>query len=74
MTDLSAYDVRAAGKGDDGTTLNVGPVEVKIDEFPRHGSNLDAMSKLKPYFVKDGTGTVTAGNASGRLAGPANVF
>ncbi|XP_023662523.2 acetyl-CoA acetyltransferase, cytosolic isoform X1 [Paramormyrops kingsleyae] len=42
-----------------------GPVEVKIDEFPRHGSNLDAMSKLKPYFVKDGTGTVTAGNASG---------
>ncbi|XP_036406035.1 acetyl-CoA acetyltransferase, cytosolic [Megalops cyprinoides] len=42
-----------------------GPVEVKMDEFPRHGSNLDAMSKLKPCFVKDGTGTVTAGNASG---------
>ncbi|XP_073672568.1 acetyl-CoA acetyltransferase, cytosolic [Garra rufa] len=42
-----------------------GPVEVKADEFPRHGSNIDAMSKLKPYFVKDGSGTVTAGNASG---------
>lgn len=42
-----------------------GPVEVKADEFPRHGSNIDAMSKLKPCFVKDGCGTVTAGNASG---------
>ncbi|KAG7316493.1 hypothetical protein KOW79_020034 [Hemibagrus wyckioides] len=42
-----------------------GPVEVKVDEFPRHGSNMDAMSKLKPYFLQDGSGTVTAGNASG---------
>lgn len=42
-----------------------GPVQVKADEFPRHGSNIDAMSKLKPCFVKDGSGTVTAGNASG---------
>ncbi|KAK1796008.1 hypothetical protein P4O66_009109, partial [Electrophorus voltai] len=41
------------------------PVEVKVDEFPRHGSNMEAMSKLKPCFVKDGSGTVTAGNASG---------
>lgn len=44
-----------------------GPVEVKVDEFPRHGSNIDAMSKLKPYFVKDGSGTVTPGNASGNI-------
>lgn len=44
-----------------------GPVEVKADEFPRHGSNIDAMSKLKPCFLKDGSGTVTAGNASGKL-------
>lgn len=43
-----------------------GPVQVKADEFPRHGSNIDAMSKLKPCFVKDGSGTVTAGNASGK--------
>ncbi|XP_060722353.1 acetyl-CoA acetyltransferase, cytosolic [Tachysurus vachellii] len=42
-----------------------GPVEVKVDEFPRHGSNMDVMSKLKPCFLKDGSGTVTAGNASG---------
>ncbi|XP_070705029.1 acetyl-CoA acetyltransferase, cytosolic [Pempheris klunzingeri] len=42
-----------------------GPVEVRLDEFPRHGSNIDTMSKLKPCFIKDGSGTVTAGNASG---------
>ncbi|TSK58158.1 Acetyl-CoA acetyltransferase, cytosolic [Bagarius yarrelli] len=42
-----------------------GPLEVKVDEFPRQGSNMDAMSKLKPCFLKDGSGTVTAGNASG---------
>ncbi|KAF3702918.1 Acetyl-CoA acetyltransferase, cytosolic [Channa argus] len=42
-----------------------GPVEVKVDEFPRHGSNIDSMSKLRPCFIKDGSGTVTAGNASG---------
>uniref|UniRef100_A0A7N6BFB8 Acetyl-CoA acetyltransferase 2 n=1 Tax=Anabas testudineus TaxID=64144 RepID=A0A7N6BFB8_ANATE len=42
-----------------------GPVEVKVDEFPRHGSNVDSMSKLKPCFIKDSSGTVTAGNASG---------
>lgn len=39
-----------------------GLTEVKIDEFPRHGSNLEAMSKLKPYFLTDGTGTVTIRN------------
>ncbi|MEQ2161743.1 hypothetical protein GOODEAATRI_012669, partial [Goodea atripinnis] len=42
-----------------------GPVEVKMDEFPRHGSNIASLSKLKPCFVKDSSGTVTAGNASG---------
>ncbi|XP_061602480.1 acetyl-CoA acetyltransferase, cytosolic [Cololabis saira] len=42
-----------------------GPVEVKVDEFPRHGSSMETMSKLKPCFIKDGSGTVTAGNASG---------
>ncbi|PWA27692.1 hypothetical protein CCH79_00000420, partial [Gambusia affinis] len=42
-----------------------GPVEVKMDEFPRHESNIATMSKLKPCFVKDSSGTVTAGNASG---------
>uniref|UniRef100_A0A3Q3FF72 Acetyl-CoA acetyltransferase 2 n=1 Tax=Labrus bergylta TaxID=56723 RepID=A0A3Q3FF72_9LABR len=42
-----------------------GPVEVKVDEFPRHGSKVDSMSKLRPCFIKDSSGTVTAGNASG---------
>ncbi|KAM7367819.1 hypothetical protein PAMP_014094 [Pampus punctatissimus] len=42
-----------------------GPVEVKVDEFPRHGSNMDSMSKLRPCFIKDSSGTVTAGNSSG---------
>ncbi|XP_054826084.1 acetyl-CoA acetyltransferase, cytosolic isoform X2 [Eublepharis macularius] len=51
-----------------------GPVEVKTDEHPRHGSNLEAMAKLKPYFVTDGTGTVTAANASGLNDGAAAVI
>lgn len=42
-----------------------GPIEVKVDEHPRHGSNLETMAKLKPCFLTDGTGTVTAANASG---------
>ena len=33
------------------------------DEFPRFGTNMTALSRLKPAFKKDGT--VTAGNASG---------
>ncbi|XP_042319197.1 acetyl-CoA acetyltransferase, cytosolic [Sceloporus undulatus] len=51
-----------------------GPVEVKADEYPRHGSNLEAMGKLRPYFITDGTGTVTAGNASGINDGAAAVI
>lgn len=35
---------------------------VDTDEGPRHGTTLDALTKLKSAFVKDGT--VTAGNAS----------
>ncbi|XP_015354108.1 acetyl-CoA acetyltransferase, cytosolic [Marmota marmota marmota] len=50
-----------------------GLTEVKTDEFPRHGSNLEAMSKLKPHFVTDGTGTVTPANASGINDGAAAV-
>src|SRR6476619_5007772 len=40
-----------------------GDVVVADDEYPRHGATLDAMTKLRPAFAKDGT--VTAGNASG---------
>ena len=39
------------------------PVVIDTDEYPRHGSTLEKMAKLKPAFKKDGT--VTAGNASG---------
>ncbi|XP_069810491.1 acetyl-CoA acetyltransferase, cytosolic [Dendropsophus ebraccatus] len=51
-----------------------GPVTVTADEFPRHGSTLEGMAKLKPYFVKDGTGTVTPANASGINDGAAAVI
>src|ERR1700744_1464841 len=40
-----------------------GDVVVDADEYPRHGTTLDAVAKLRPAFDKDGT--VTAGNASG---------
>ncbi|MCX7354671.1 MAG: acetyl-CoA C-acetyltransferase [Alphaproteobacteria bacterium] len=40
-----------------------GDVVVDTDEYPRHGTTTDTLSKLRPAFLKDGT--VTAGNASG---------
>src|ERR1700752_1246494 len=48
-----------------------GDVVVDADEYPRHGATLDAMSKLRPAFAKDGT--VTAANASGINDGAAAV-
>jgi acetyl-CoA C-acetyltransferase len=41
-----------------------GEVTVADDEYPKHGTTLDALQKLRPAFLKEG-GTVTAGNASG---------
>ena len=41
------------------------------DEHPRKGINLEALSRLRPVFKKDGT--VTAGNASGINDGAAAV-
>ena len=40
-----------------------GDIVVDSDEYIRHGATLDAMTKLRPAFDKDGT--VTAANASG---------
>jgi acetyl-CoA C-acetyltransferase len=40
-----------------------GDVVVDTDEYPRFGTTLEALQKLRPAFAKDGT--VTAGNASG---------
>ena len=48
-----------------------GDVVVDTDEYPRHGTTLDAVGKLRPAFAKDGT--VTAGNASGINDGAAAV-
>ena len=46
-------------------------VDFSKDEHPREGINLDALSRLKPAFKKDGT--VTAGNSSGINDGAAAV-
>ncbi|MGH7124445.1 MAG: acetyl-CoA C-acetyltransferase [Stellaceae bacterium] len=48
-----------------------GDVLVENDEYPRHGTTLDALQKLRPAFDKNGT--VTAGNASGINDGAAAV-
>lgn len=57
------------------------PIEVKTkkssitiyeDEHPRHGSNLEGLSKLIPAFKKDGV--VTAGNSSGLNDGAAALI
>ncbi|MCM8764061.1 MAG: acetyl-CoA C-acetyltransferase [Candidatus Omnitrophica bacterium] len=41
------------------------------DEFPRHDTSIEKLSKLKPAFKQDGT--ITAGNASGINDGAAAV-
>ena len=46
-------------------------IDFDKDEHTREGINLDALSRLKPVFKKDGT--VTAGNASGINDGAAAV-
>ena len=46
---------------------------VDKDEFPRHGTTTETLAKLRPAFIKDGSGTVTAGNASGINDGAAVV-
>jgi acetyl-CoA C-acetyltransferase len=48
-----------------------GDTVVDADEYIRHGATIDAMQKLRPAFVKDGS--VTAGNASGLNDGAAAV-
>jgi acetyl-CoA acetyltransferase len=48
-----------------------GDIVVDQDEYVRPGTTLDAVSKLKPAFSKDGT--VTAGNASGLNDGAAAI-
>jgi acetyl-CoA C-acetyltransferase len=49
-----------------------GPTVFDTDEYPKHGSTLEALSGLRPAFNKEGT--VTAGNASGLNDGAAAVI
>ncbi len=49
-----------------------GDVIVSDDEYPRHGTTVDGLAKLRPAFLREG-GTVTAGNASGINDGAAAI-
>jgi acetyl-CoA C-acetyltransferase len=48
-----------------------GDIIVDTDEYPKHGTTVDSVGKLRPAFAKDGT--VTAANASGINDGAAAV-
>jgi acetyl-CoA C-acetyltransferase len=63
-----AEAAQAAGRFDDEivpvTVPNrKGDVTVSVDEYPKHGTTVETLAKLRPAF--DRNGTVTAGNASG---------
>jgi acetyl-CoA C-acetyltransferase len=49
-----------------------GAVMFDTDEYPKHGSTIEALSSLRPAFNKEGS--VTAGNASGLNDGAAAVI
>jgi acetyl-CoA C-acetyltransferase len=49
-----------------------GPTVFDTDEYPKHGSTIEALSSLRPAFNKEGS--VTAGNASGLNDGAAAVI
>ncbi len=48
-----------------------GDTVVDADEYPKHGTTMESLAKLRAAFAKDGT--VTAGNASGINDGAAAV-
>lgn len=49
------------------------PIIVDTDEYPRYGSTMESMGKLRPAFKRE-DGTVTAGNSSGINDGAAAVI
>ncbi|QLC74750.1 acetyl-CoA C-acetyltransferase [Pseudomonas sp. LPB0260] len=51
---------------------NAAPLQFSVDEQPRQGTTVQALSKLRPAFKKDGS--VTAGNASTLNDGAAAVL
>lgn len=48
------------------------PVVIDTDEFPKYGTTVEKLSKLRPAFKKDGT--VTAGTSSGINDGAAAII
>ncbi len=48
------------------------PIIFDTDEFPRFGTTVETLAKLKPVFKKDGT--ITAGNSSGINDGAAALL
>lgn len=75
---------RAINGVDSGAFVNeIVPIKLKdyrgrefifdTDEFPNRTSTPEKMATLKPTFVKDGTGTITAASASGINDGAAYV-
>ena len=48
--------------------------ELETDENARRDTSVEKLAKLRPSFVKDGTGTVTAGNASPLNDGAGALF
>ncbi|SME91882.1 acetyl-CoA acetyltransferase [Tistlia consotensis] len=48
-----------------------GDTVVEADEYPKHGTTVETLAKLRPAFDKEGT--VTAGNASGINDGAAAI-
>ncbi|GAB3251254.1 acetyl-CoA C-acetyltransferase [Chitinimonas naiadis] len=48
------------------------PLSFSTDEYIKHGTTMDALTKLRPAFTKEGS--VTAGNASGINDGAAAVM
>ncbi len=48
------------------------PIIFDTDEFPRFGTTVETLAKLKPVFRKDGT--ITAGNSSGISDGAAALL
>ena len=52
----------------------VSGTELETDENARRDTSVEKLAKLRPSFVKDGTGTVTAGNASPLNDGAGALF
>merc|ERR1712025_1406623 len=44
------------------------------DEYPKPDTTVETLAKLRPAFIRDASGTVTAGNASGINDGAAVVM